>query len=169
MYISKRIGFTKCYRFSRIFYLLDECSDICKFNGSNININSQKAMEQTPSQNKNLGMTPQNQNYLIAAGIIIVLAIIFFVVNARNDEGTPEDNQAQNQQEEQVSGENTDQNGEETPSMEPTDSPDSEDSLAGNVSAAGTLRVSDDSTRGNLMMGAIKARFISAPFAISLL
>lgn len=116
-------------------------------------------MEQNPSQNQNEGFFRKNQNYIIAA-VIVVLAIILFATS-RGDDSANQDGQNDQNQEQTEGGQNN-ENGEENQDEEQSDEQASEDGDAmeehdamegeGNVSARGTLRASDDATKGNLML-----------------
>jgi hypothetical protein len=107
-------------------------------------------MEQGSGQNKNESVFNKYTNWVVG-GLLVIAVVVYFIVSSQS--GTnPEDD-------------STDENGEQTqngtsptptptPSKTPTPGSDSDDNgvAPGNVSATGTLLVSDNASRGNLMV-----------------
>lgn len=104
-------------------------------------------MEQTE------GFWQTNRNYLIG-GVIVVIAIILFVVQANKDNNDQTEDQQTaeqntNTQNGSVNGNDTDSS---NPSNQNQNGQTSSNFTSGNVSAVGLLRVSDNTARGNLMV-----------------
>jgi ribosome maturation factor RimP len=109
--------------------------------------------QETGSQNKNSGFVEflqKNQIWLIVA-VIVVLAGGYFLVT-RNDDKAPESTNDRNEQgSEQTDGQNppmTDEN----ENQNGTEENGNQGQVSGNVTAKGTLSVSDNADRGNLMI-----------------
>jgi hypothetical protein len=113
-------------------------------------------MEQNSGQNKNASFFEKNQNYLIAGVIAVILVgVVYFASTRGDDDGQQNQNQNQQQQEQSnqpQSGENP-ANGETNNNQNSGQNGQQEGSTTtGDVSAVGTLRVSDNPAKGNLML-----------------
>lgn len=109
-------------------------------------------MDQDPisqNQNQNQGFWAKNRNYLIVAGIIAAVAIVYFTTR---DNAPGEQQIEEGQTNEQVSGENTNPSGQEDNNQNQTSPASAIAETAGNVSATGKLRLSDDVSKGNLLL-----------------
>lgn len=112
-----------------------------------------KHMDQDPisqNQNQNQGFWAKNRNYLIAVGVVAAIAIVYFATRGN----VPKEQQQMEEglTNEQVSGENTNPNGQEGNNQNQTPSASTVAETAGDVSATGKLRLSDDASKGNFLL-----------------
>ena len=109
-------------------------------------------MDQDPisqNQNQNQGFWAKNRNYLIVAGIIAAVAIVYFTTR---DNAPGEQQIEEGQTNEQVSGENTNPSGQEDNNQNQTPPAGVAAETAGNVSATRKLRPSDDLSKRKLIL-----------------
>jgi|GEM_PF-2174879 len=107
-------------------------------------------MEPNPDQNKNEGFFQKNRNYIIAA-VIVIVAIILIVSQRKSDDN--QDTRG-DQDTEQTAGDNGEtMDGDKDGDEDKADGESAMDSAdAGNVAATGTLKISDNASKGNLMV-----------------
>ena len=109
--------------------------------------------QETGSKNKNMDWFKNYQIPLIIAAVVIVVAIIIIAAVRNNDS---EDQNTNEQTNEQGSDQNKSQNGEQdqnTGNILPANPPSqTQPSTDNSVTARGILRVSDNASKGNLVM-----------------
>jgi hypothetical protein len=124
-------------------------------------LNKEPHMANGESQNKNENFFQKYQNWVLA-GLVVLAIIVFFIIRGQvshnNDQnndnrGMEEQNQGQNSGDGQNSPTPTP-----NPTADQTPNPVPANSTAGNVSAVGTLKASDNASRGNLMVESSKGK-----------
>jgi hypothetical protein len=113
-------------------------------------------MDQNP-EGKNQNFFRKYQTSLIL-GVILVLVVIYFATRPQAADNDNADNQNQ-EQTNNGSNSNENSNGSQNPTPPPAPTPTGSTTTdAGNVSAVGTLKASDNATRGNLMVESDKGK-----------
>lgn len=111
----------------------------------------------------NQGFWQKNSQYIVPIAIIIVLAIVLFATQRGKDDQAGDE--AQNEQTNQnTNSADNNPNPAPTPAQTPTPTAtgDAVSGTTGNVTAAGTLRISDNASRGNLMVESNRSKIYIA-------